>query len=232
VALLPGTHTVATTSVAWNKAGVTLLGLPYYPDQHTRNRAAAMFSRPKTIVTTSIAADQAINVTAADAMFVNIVMRPITGAAFMDFTTAADRLSIRDCHIDLKTPVGAANTAGVVATGATQAPTYISFVNCTMEEDNGGTSQSFAVDVGAAAPFLIDSCTIWKDGNTASTAAWDVAIQIRDNAWGMVRDCDVFVCTSAAGGKITKAFNGVDMTVAESINFSRNYSAVSVTKDL
>lgn len=232
ICLLPGTHTVATASVALSKAGLTLLGLPYFP-QGRISRAAQMFSQPKAIVTTSVAADEAFNITAADTTFANIVARPITGAAFANFTTAAHRLKVVDCHIDLKTPAGAASTAGFVPTGATQAPTYISFVNCSAEEDNAGTSQSFAIDTGAAAPFLIDNCSFWKDGNTGSSAAWAVAVQIRDNAWGIIRDCDIFQCTQTAaiaGGSITKGFNGVDMTILESINIFGCRAAVSVTK--
>lgn len=232
IVALPGTHTVATTSVAWNKAGLTLMGLPYFP-QGRVSRASAIFSQPKTIITTSITTDEAINITAADSTFVNFVARPITGAAFANFTTAASRLKVLDVHIDLKTPVGAANTAGFVATGATQAPTYVSFVNCTAEEDNAGTSQSYAINLGAAAPFLVDSCTIWKDGNTGSSAAWAVAIKVNDNAWGFFRDVDFLQCTQTAaiaGGSITKGIEGVDMTVLESITALRCFAHTSVTK--
>jgi len=223
VALLPGTHTL-TASVALNKAGLTFIGVPYLPDPRVERGCA---SSPQTILTIS-ATDEIVNVTAADNAFINLVIRPITAATGINFTTAANRLLFRDCLIDMKTPAGHASTRGIAATGATQAPDRVVIQNCDFVEDNAGTSQGVAVEFAATTNLRFERNTVYKE-LAASSAAWAVAVQFQDNCTGIVRDNDVMCVGGAAGDAITKGFNGVTHTSAAAILFARNYKGVNVT---
>lgn len=224
IALLPGTHTLSA-SLAASKAGVTFIGLPYLPDNATGPVTAY---RPTVTITTS-AADEAINVTAADISFYNIRFLPVTQQKAVDFTTAADRLKFKHCMIDLATATAHANTRGIHATGATQAPTGVIVDGCTIVESNGGTSNGIALELGASVDFIVQRNLILKRYQ-ASSAAWAVAVQMQDNCYGVVRDNDVTGFGGGAGDAITKAFNGVTHTTAAAVLFARNYCGVNVTK--
>ncbi len=223
IGLLPGTHTV-TASVALSKAGLTIMGLPYFPDPRVDRGAGTV---PQVILTTS-ATDEIANITAADIALINLRIRPITAATAIDFTTAADRLLVRDCVVDMKTPAGHASTRGIAATGATQAPDSVKIQNCTFIEDNAGTSQGVAVEFAAATNLVMERCTIFKE-YAASSAAWAIAVQFQDNCTGIVRDNDVMAAGGAAGDAITKGFNGVTHTLAAALLCARNYKGVNVT---
>jgi hypothetical protein len=223
IALLPGLHTLAA-SLAASTAGVTVVGVPYFPDQAVNGLAS---SYPPATITTS-AADEAINVTAADHTFVNVRFLPVTQQKAVDFTTAAHRLTFRHCYIDLTTATAHANTRGIHATGATQAPNRVSFQGCVIEESNAGTSNGAAIELGAALNFLVERCLIRKLLRTSS-AAWAVAVQMQDNCTGTIRDNDVQAIGGAAGDAITKGFAGVTHTAAAAVLCARNVKSVNVT---
>src|SRR5260221_3705869 len=121
IALLPGAHTTATAAAA-SKAGLTFVGLPYNPED------PGVQAVPQVSITGTGAIG--IAVTAADCAFYNIKFIPITQFQAVTFTTAAHRLRFKHCMIDMQTPVGHANTKGICATGATQAPQDLRFQGC------------------------------------------------------------------------------------------------------
>ena len=225
IALLPGTHTVSTTSVAASKAGITYMGLPYFPDARVGYGCGIV---PEAILTTDIATDEIMNITAADLRLINLQIRPITAGTAINFTTAAARLLVRDCYIDMITPVGHANTRGIAATGATIAPAGVRIQNCTFVEDNAGTSQGVCLELAASINFMLERCTFYKE-RAASSAAWAIAVQMQDNCTGIIRDCDMMCVGGAAGDAITKGFNGVTHTLAAAVLCARNFKGVNVT---
>lgn len=226
IVLLPGTHTVAAALVP--KAGTTFVGLPYFPDQ----RAAAVRGRPgsapKAILTQSTAATVTVAASLTDITFANITLRPITQAAFMTVATAAARLTVRDCLIDMRTPVGHANTKGIIALSATDAPDSLTIINNFFLEGNGGTSCGIALEVGAAKNFLVQGNTFWHDSTVASSATWTTASQAQDNCEGLY-DANII---NGGGGTITNGFKGVTHTGAGIVQFTNNLFSVAVTNPI
>jgi hypothetical protein len=228
ICLLPGTHT-QTAATALSKAGISIIGLPYFPEQaHASQVGAAMSHRPQAIITQSTAATVSLAVTAADVTIANVCLRPITQAASTTFSTAADRLTIRDCMIDMKTPVGHANTKGIIASGSTQAPDGLNILNCLFLEGNGGTSCGIALEVGAAVNFKVAGCTFQHDSTVASSATWTTASQAQDNCQGIYLNNLV----NGGGGTITNGFKGVTHTGAGIVQFVGNLFTVAVTNPI
>lgn len=225
ICLLPGTHTT-TSSVAASKAGLTFIGLPYLPGIHSDYAVRSM--RPQVTVTTS-AADEAINVTAADNTFVNIRFLPVTQQKAVDFTTAAHRLRFVDCMIDLATATAHANTRGIFAVTTAEAPADVMFVNCVAKEANAGTSNGAAINLGAAVNFLVANCHIYKE-YTASSAAWTSAIVVNDGVTGSFVKNRFFGSGGAAGDAISAGVLGATLTGAAMVLFERNVTGVNVTK--
>jgi len=227
IVLLPGTHT-ATTALA-PKAGTKIVGTPFFPEETTVvPTGSRLRHRPQAILTQSTAATVTIACTVADFTLSNVCLRPITQAAAMTFTTACDRLVVRDCMIDMKTPVGHANTKGVIASGATQAPDGVSILNNLFLEGNGGTSCGVALEVGASVNFLVAGNTFQSDGTVASHATWTTAVQAQDNCQG------VFMSNLVNGGgaTITNGFRGVTHTGAGIVQFVSNLFSVAVTNPI
>ncbi len=215
IALLPGTHTT-TSALAVSKAGLSFVGVPYMQEDDP------MYMRPQVTITGTGAIGVAV--TAADVSFYNIRFLPVTQFQAMTFTTAADRLLVKNCYIDMRTAVGHANTKGICATGATQTPRGIRLVGNYIEGGVITTSAGYAVDVGAAINFRFAKNLIVHDGALASAVAWTTAVKINDNATGIVSDNDVQSNEVSVG--ITKVFAGVTMTGAGSIYFLRNTTTV------
>ena len=99
---LPGTHT-PTASIAWAKNNVALVGAESWCGRKVR--------KPTSIIV-GPAGDEAFNITGADLYIDGITCVPITAKAFADFTGAADGLTVKNCFIDLFTPVVNIATAG------------------------------------------------------------------------------------------------------------------------
>lgn len=218
IALLPGAHTTATAAAA-SKAGVTFIGLPYNPDS-----GGALEGVPQVSITGTGAIG--IAVTAADVSFFNIKFIPITQFQAVTFTTAAARLRFKHCMIDMQTPVGHANTKGICATGATQAPPDLRFQGCYIKAGVATTSSGYAIDVGASPQWLIDKCLVYHDGAVASAVAWAVAIKVNDNANGIVRDSD-FIAANLALAGVTKFIEAVAMTGTSTVQAIRNTHSVN-----
>lgn len=110
IVLLPGTHTVATASIAMSKTGVRVFG----PEAWFGRKV----HRPSAVLTTSVTADQIANVTAPDVGFYGVTIQPITASAGIDLSAAANYFQMIDCHFDLNTPAVNTATVGVAALGA------------------------------------------------------------------------------------------------------------------
>lgn len=220
IALLPGTFT-ETASVAASKAGLTFIGLPYLPGH---NYATV---RPPVTITTS-AADEALNLTAADNTFINVRWLPVTQQKAMDYSGAAHRLRMIDCMIDMATATAHANTRGVFASGTTVAPSDILFLRCTLKEANAGTSNGAALDLGAATNFAVEECRIYKE-YTASSAAWAAGIVVNDNVTGVFARNRFFAAGGGAGDAITAGVLGATLTQAAVVLFEDNKKSVNVT---
>lgn len=188
ILLLPGTHTVATASVAANVAGVSMIGLPYDPAA-----GSAMLSPPVT-VTTSVTADEIMNLTAARIEIANIIIQPITAASGIDLTTAASQCWIHDCRIDMSTPAVSVATYGISVLGNAQFSKFENiFVDCDGAQGaalamhlltdsvvrnwdvmlSAGTWVSAIMCEIGVARLLIDRCRFLVGGTAALTAAID-----------------------------------------------------------
>lgn len=227
VALLPGTHTqVGATAVS--VAGVQIIGLPVNPSGVRGSRVRPAGHRPKAIITQATAATVALALAAADIFISGVTIRPITQAAGITFTTACDRLTIQDCFIDMKTPVGHANTKGIIPTGATQAPDGLQVLNNLFLEGNGGTSCGIALDIGASVNFVVSDNTFQSDGTVASHATWTTASQAQDNCQGVY----VNNVVNGGGATITNGFKGITHTGAGIVQFINNLFSVAVTNPI
>jgi hypothetical protein len=218
IALLPGTHTTAS-ALAVSKAGLTFVGLPYLPTDSDD------YTVPKATITGTGAI--AVAVSAADCEFHNIRFVPVTQFQAVTYTAAANNLTFKNCMIDLKTATAHANTKGITGVAATTAPRNLRFLNCYMEQANAGTTNGYAIDVGAAINFVIAKCLILNHGSNASATAWSTAVKINDNAYGIVRDN--IVQSTAVGVGITKVFEGVTHTAAGAVMFLRNVTTVQTS---
>lgn len=234
IVLLPGTHT-ATANLAMSQAGVTLMGLPgVQPANSYAVGGSVKNSVPITALTCSASATT-IFVSAADVTIANLRLYPKVANACISFTTAASRLRLVNCMLDLATTTNHNSNRGMVGessasagTDATQAPVDIQVVGCYIKEANGGTSNGAALDLSAAVNFLVSDCYIYKEF-TASSVAWTLAVQVNDNTSG-VFDNNVIFCTGGgAGDAITAGIKGASLTGASVVSFKRNLVGVNVT---
>lgn len=227
---LPGTHNAssavgatASGNLALSKAGVSLFGFPCF----SGGFLSFGFLKPQTIITAP-AATIALSVTAANVSIANVSILPITQKAGIDFTTAADNLTVVNSFFDLATPVGHASTKGLAATGATQANKKMFVKNCYFEEDNTGTSHGAALDVGAGIGFRVEGNHFYNLGTGAGVAAWTVALQVNDVAHGMIRSNEFYTLLGGAAA-ITAGIKGVSMTGSSELQCWTNMFGVNVT---
>jgi len=182
IALLPGTHVSANAAV--NKAGLTFVGLPFYPQMEVNDLTSGLYG-PKVIITGS--ASNSLTVTADSTHFYNIKFLPITQKTSVSFSAAATNLRFNRCLIDNTGVVGHANTKGVIASGAAAG---VMFQGCVFKDSSVTTSCGAAVDLGASTHFFFDKCIVYKDGSIASGVAWTTAIVIADGCSGTFRELD------------------------------------------
>jgi hypothetical protein len=172
IVLLPGAHSWSA-SVAADVAGITITGLP---------SGGGHLRRQRTSITTS-ASDEIINVTAADVEIAYLHIIPVTQKAGIDFTTAADRLNIHDCSIDMYTAAAHTSTKGIAATTVAQAPTDILIERVHALSDG---AQGAAVSLGDTFGFTVQDCVFLVRGG-----AWAAAVDMLGvtSINGYVRRC-------------------------------------------
>lgn len=212
IALLPGTHTTASAAAA-SKAGLTFVGLPYFP-----NATVGGYVGWQPQVTVTGTAAVAIALTAADCSFYNIRFLPITQKTCLTISSAGSRTKFVHCMVDNTGVTGHASTAGiVVATGT--APRGIHFMGCLFKDASVTTSNGAALNLAASADFWLYKCTIYKDGAIASGVAWTTAIVLEDLSTGTFEECNAIVSEVSVG--ITKVVTGATMTGAGTIHAIR-----------
>lgn len=194
ILLLPGTHTVQTTSVTADIAGVNMFGLP---------GGRGNFVRQKTILTTDIAADQIINVTAANIEMGYFTIRPITAAVGIDLTDAADNFYMHDFGIDMQTPAVSTSTIGI---SLVSGPNYLLLENFFVECDG---AQGNAIVATGALDSIIRNFTIYQSAGT-----WASAIICGAATNRLLIEKGSFLC---AGTAMTVGVNGTGATIARGV---------------
>lgn len=194
IVLLPGTHTSAVA--ACSKAGVTFVGLPYFPEASVDGYHGW---QPQVTVTGSTGV--AIAITAADCTFHNIRFLPVTATTCVTITTAGARTKFVHCMVDNTGVTGHASTAGIVVTTA-NLPRGLVFMGCIFKDASVTTSNGPALNLAASVDFLIYKCVVYKDGQIASGVAWTTAIILETGCTGTFKEMDAIVSEVSVG--ITK----------------------------
>jgi hypothetical protein len=176
IALLPGTHTSA--AAACSKAGLTFIGLPYFPEAQVGGYHGW---QPQVTVTPTTTA--ALAITAADCTFYNIRFLPKTAQTCVTITTAGARTKFVHCMVDNTGVTGHASTAGIVVTTA-NLPRGLVFMGCVFKDASVTTSNGAALNLAASVDFWIYKCTVYKDGQIASGVAWTTAIVLESGCTG------------------------------------------------
>jgi hypothetical protein len=226
IVLLPGTHNLTTqgnntaaAALAFSVAGVTVIGLPF-------DDAVTHFGQSAQAIITAPASTVPAVCTAADVSFLNVGFLGVSGQKTVSYTTACNRLTFRGCYFDLT--VGAASTAGVAGTGATQTPSNLLIEDSIFEVDNTGTSGSFALDVSAAKRFLVRNSRFRFSAQGAAVAAHTTMIKVNAGAVGTFEDNKITAELSATA-TITNGISGTTMTANGSIHLIRNIVGAVVT---
>lgn len=208
IVLLPGAHSWSA-SVAVDVAGITIMGLP---------SGAGNPLRQRTSVTTS-AADEIMNVTAADVEIAYLHIIPVTTKAGIDFTSAADRLYVHDCSVDMYTAAANTGTKGIAATSAAQAPSDIVIRNVHALSDG---AQGPAVELGDPDGALVEDCSFTVRGGT-----WAVALTVH----GVTSQSSIIRRNhfAAQAGTMTVGIVGSDMTSTGQVGIFDNRFDENVT---
>lgn len=217
IALLPGTH--SSNAAAASKAGLTFVGLPYFPQT---NINGIVGWQPQVTVTGTTAGS--ITLTAADCSFYNIRFLPITQQLCVSMTTAAARTKFVHCMVDNTGVTGHASTRGIIVTTA-NLPRGVTFHGCVFKDASVTTSCGAALNLAASVDFLVDKCIIYKDGQIASGVAWTTAVIVETGCTGTIRDCDVIISEVSVG--ITKVVTGASLAGAGVFHAIRNSMTVN-----
>lgn len=206
IVLAPGTHTVATASLAMSKAGVSIWGPEAWAGRLSRI--------PSATLTTSVTADEIMNVTAPDCALMGVTVRPITASDAVDLSAAADGFLVDGCHFDLYTP--AVNSATVGITGA--AANDVQIRRSTFISD--GAQGNAIVGTGLVNSYIED-CLIY---NTAGT--WASAILCGAATTGLFIIGNKIL---SYGTALTAGVNGTGATIASGVQCIDNRFGSLVT---
>jgi hypothetical protein len=200
IVLLPGAHTAindsgtTATSIALNKAGLTLWGLNSGAGNPVRKRVTLEI----------VANDQIVNVTAADVEIAHIGFvgnASITGSAYVDFSAAASGLYVHDCLFDFTAATASTSILGLDATGAAA---QIAVERCYFLSDGAFGA---GLDVTATVDALVQDCTF-----AAQAGTWAAALTVgaaTDRC--LIRRCDFL----DFNGTITAGIDGTGASVAD-----------------
>lgn len=211
IVLLPGAHSWSA-SAAVSKAGLTITGLP---------GGMGNFVRPKTSITTT-AADEIINVTAADIEIAHLRIIPVTTKAGIDFTSAANRLYVHHCSLDLATAAANTGTQGIAASTAAQSPSHLLLEDIYVECN---AAQGPAIEVGDAKDYVVRRVTVAL--SAASTWAAALSGAGATSQRGVWRDN---VLMAQAGSTMTIGIRGTDVGSVSVVHFYGNFFSDNVTK--
>lgn len=187
IVLLPGAHS-STATVTVDVAGVTITGMPGSAAGSVDVRMPGGGARMKTSVTTSGTTTDVFTVTATDVEIAYLHLIPVSAAAAISASNAADRLYVHDCTFNMTT---AANTStfGIsfpLGTGTTTANDDSIIRNCYwyVSDNQGPAIRAAGTMIGCS----IENSTFYLAGTTA----WDDVIEITlaGSLGNKVRDCD------------------------------------------
>lgn len=206
IVLLPGAHSWAASAAA-DVAGITIMGLP------------GNYLRPRASITTS-AADEIINVTAANIEIAWLRVIVVTAQTGIDFTVDATNLYVHDCSFDMSA-TASTSTIGVGHPGTvyTTAPTNL-LIDHNYFEVVG--AQGPAIKLGDAADFVVSNNTIAVKGGTLAVATQQFGVL----GWGVYQDNSFPVYKNAT---ITRGITGTDLTSTLSVAILRNYFTPTTT---
>lgn len=205
VVLLPGAHT-ATASLAMSKAGVILTGIP-----STRGK---MFHHGTSLTTS--ASDEVINITAAAIEICHLDIVGVTTKVAVDFSSAANRLHVHDCFIDMTVPAVNTGTKGIAALGAAS---EVLIEDCYFLSDG---AQGVAIDATAITAsvirrnYIVNNAGTWAAGCLTGAATANV-----------IFEANIFYCSGTA---MTVGVDGTGATIASGVAFVNNRFGSLVTK--
>lgn len=203
--LWSGAHT-PTASIAQAKADVSWFGWEAWIGEKVQQSSSIIVGP---------AADEAFNITGANAKFIGLTCRPVTTKAWATFTGAADGLTVRNCYLDLHTAVVNIATAGFVGSAA---------IDDLRFEENLAWSdgaQGPAVEItGANLRALFRKNLYHVDAGT-----WASAVNLIDPD-GILVEEETATC---GGTAMTACFTGSGTTVIAGVVFKRNVKGVLVT---
>jgi len=208
IVLWPGDHTVSTASLAMSKAGVKIFG----PEEWLGVGQPGL--KPSATLTTDIATDEIMNVTAADCGIFGVTLIPITAATSLDLSAAADRFTLKNCFVDMFTPAVNIATVGVTLGAADD----LLIDGCTFVSDG---AQGNAIVATAAIRSAIKNCLIY---NTAGT--WASAILCGAATTGLYIVDNII---TSYGTALTAGVNGTGATIASGVQCVRNQFGSLVT---
>lgn len=191
IQLLEGTHTV-TATVAVNKAGLTFRG-------SSEGYGEGSFWRPSTILTSTGTNDELLNITADNAKFLYLTIRPTTAYSAVTWQngtsgTAVNGAYFYRCHFDLYTPAVNVSTRGIdfgnrfggtLQSGHGYMSAQVSRVTiqeCTFEAD-GAQGQAIYLATCSA---VVKNCLFISTGAWASpfvVASGSVSAAVLDSDW-------------------------------------------------
>ena len=214
IVLLPGTHSAANTSavatsIAANVAGVTMMGLP--------TSAGANLTRPRTILTIA-AADETVNVTAADIEIAHITFLGDalnTASANLDFSAAANRLYIHDCAVDVTAQTAGTSILGFDALGAAA---NVVIEGCAFTTDGAFGAM---IDMTGTVDSLVQDCVFNHQTGILASAITVGAASDRLT----IRRC----LFNDGAGTISAGVNGTGATITAGCLISNCRAGVTVT---
>lgn len=217
IALFPGTHTSAVAAL--NKAGISFVGLPYFPQAVVGGYHGW---QPQVTITPSATA--ALAITAADSTFYNIRFLPFTAQTCVTMTSAAARTRFVHCMVDNTGVAGNSATKGISVTTA-NLPRAVQFYGSVFKDASVTTSNGPALELAASVDFLLKNCIVYKDGQIASGVAWTTAITVESGCTGTFADVDAIVSEVSVG--ITKIITGAALAGAGVVHGLRCTSTVN-----
>ncbi len=206
IVLLPGTHTEGE-SIAANKAGITIMGLP-------SGRGNPML--PRTTIA-AVTGDQNVNITAADVEIAYLNIIPVTADTGIDISAAGHRAYIHDCSFDLETPAVNVATFGIEALGAAD---RVVIEDCVFVSDG---AQGSGIIATALTNSLIRRCHFWQTG---SATTWAGCILCGAATTNLVIDACNFLDFA---GTISAGVDGTGSTIANGVHIQNCRFGVTVT---
>lgn len=213
IVLLPGTHSAANvagtaTSIAANVANVHMTA------------ATGGFGNPqrKQALLTVAAADQTINVTAANIEISNIGFLGDalnTASAHLDYSSAATGLYVHDCSIDVTAQTANTGIIGFDALGAAQ---YVCFEDNVFYVDGAFGA---CIDMTATLDSLVR-----RNRFTVSTGVLAAAVSVGAATDRLVISHNLF---NDGAGTITAGIDGTGATIANGVAIHDNRFGVTVT---